>query len=75
MMFTLTYWKDAAERVVAAFASGLVGVLAASGVVDALNADWRVALGVGLGAAVVEALRSLAAAGVADRNSASFLKR
>lgn len=74
-MFTLAYWRDAAERVVSAFASGAVGVLAADGVVDALNVDWRLALGVGVGAAVVEALRGLAAAGVGDRDTAAFLKR
>jgi hypothetical protein len=72
-MFTKAFWKDLGERAVASFAGG---VLSAFGLdaVNVLTVDWKAALGLGLGAAVVSLLKGLAARKVGDSESASLTK-
>lgn len=72
-MFSIPYLKDLAERVLASFAGGILAVLGAD-MFDALHADWKAALGVGLGAAVVSLLKGFAAKAVGDPDSASLVK-
>lgn len=67
------FFKDAAERVASSFAGAALSVLGLEGL-DAFHADWKAALGVGLGAAVVSALKSVAARGVGNPDSASLAK-
>lgn len=54
------YLKDLLERSTSSFAGAAVAVLGA-GQVNILDADWRAALGVGAGAAVMSLLKGLAA--------------
>lgn len=68
-----TYLKDLIERVVSSFAGGVLSVLGL-GAVDVLDVDWRAALGVGGGAALISLLKSLAAKGVGKPESASLTK-
>ncbi len=72
-MFTRTFWRDAAERSVRAFAWALLSMFTVAEAFNAFRADWLDALGVGLGAAVLSLLASLAASRVHDPQSASLL--
>lgn len=58
-MFTVPFWKAAAERAVKTFAQTLVVLLGASAV-DILAVDWPQALSLAAGAAVVSVLTSIA---------------
>lgn len=57
-MFTKQFWQDATERAVKTFAQTLVTVLGA-GAVNVLTVDWKAALAVSGGAALVSILTSL----------------
>jgi hypothetical protein len=60
-MWTLDFWKATGERMIRSFAAAMVSVLVVGeNMMDAFSANWQEALGVGLGAAVVSLLLSLA---------------
>lgn len=65
---------DAAERCARAFASSVLAVLAVGDGLNVLHADWLDALGVGLGAAVVSLLTSLAALKIGSAGTASLTR-
>lgn len=65
-----TYLKDLLERVVASFAAGALSVLGLDAV-NVLTLDWKAALGVSGGTALVSLLKTLAARKVGDPDSAS----
>ncbi|WP_116051669.1 holin [Amycolatopsis palatopharyngis] len=69
----MNYFKDLAERAVASFAGGALSVTGLDAV-NVLNLDWKAALGVGGGAALVSLLKALAARRVGDPESASLAK-
>lgn len=69
----MNYLKDLAERAVASFAGGALSVTGLDAV-NVLNLDWKAALGVGGGAALVSLLKALAARRVGDPESASLAK-
>jgi hypothetical protein len=73
-MWTLTYWKDLGERVVASFAGGVLGSWLIVDGLNLLEVDWGVSLGFGLGAAVVSLLKGLAAKALGNPESASLVK-
>lgn len=64
------YIVDLAERVLASFAGGVLSVTGLD-VVDVLHLDWKAALGVGAGAALVALLKGFAAKLVGNPDSAS----
>jgi len=66
------YLKDLTERALSTFAGGVLTVFGV-GAIDVLHADWVTALSVGAGAAVVSVLKSLAAKGVGDGDTAALL--
>lgn len=68
-----TYIKDLVERVVASFAGGFLSVIGLDAV-NVMNLDWKAALGVGAGAALVSLLKGFAAKAVGDPGSASLSK-
>lgn len=73
-MFTRSYWKDLVERTVASFAGGALSALGGDAV-NLWSANWKFALGLGAGAAVVSVLKGLAARFTGDRESASLVGR
>ncbi len=72
-MFSKSFLRDTAERAVRAFAWSVLSVFTVAQGFNAFRADWADALGVGVGAAVLSLLASLAASHVGDPRSASLL--
>lgn len=71
-MFRVAYLKDLAERAVSAFATSVLSVLG-GGTVNAWDMDVGLAVGVGLGAAVVTILKCLAVKNLGDQDTAGFI--
>lgn len=57
-MWEKAFWKAALERAAKSAAQGLVGMLVLDGT-NVLHADWKVAGGIALGAAVLSLLTSI----------------
>jgi hypothetical protein len=72
-MFTVTFWKDAAERAIRTAAQALLA-LWATDVTGVLAVDWVQAGSVAALAAVTSVLMSIIATGVGDKDSAQFRK-
>lgn len=70
-MFTVPFWKAAAERAIKTFAQTLVVLLGASAV-DILAVDWPQALSLAAGAAVVSVLTSIASDAVTAQDGPSL---
>lgn len=71
-MFTRDFWLSAAERSSKSAAQALV-VLWGAGTLNLLTIDWRVALGVAAGQAVLSLATSVASAPFGDKGTASLL--
>lgn len=69
---TRTFWKSALERAVRTFAQALLGALA-GGLVVTDTAQWKAALIAAAVAAGSSVLMSLAATGVGQQGSPSFV--
>lgn len=72
-MFTVTFWKDAAERALSSVAGAAVALLGAEGL-GLLTADWASVGSVAGLAGVVSLLKALMARNVGDPESASLAK-
>lgn len=72
-MRTKVFWADLAERVIATFAMSLAAVLSAGGFLGLFNVSWLDALSVAGMAALLSALKGIAAAGVGREDSASLV--
>jgi hypothetical protein len=72
-MFTITFWKDAAERAIRTAAQALLA-LWATDVTGVLAVDWVQAGSVAALAALTSVLMSIIATGVGDKDSAAFDK-
>ena len=72
-MYTLTFWKDAAERAIRTAAQALLA-LWATDVSGVLAVDWVQAGSVSALAALMSLLMSIAATGTGSRDSASTIK-
>ena len=73
-MWTLTYWKETADR---AIKSAAQAVLLGLGLGEGLNAfeiDYKLALGFALGGAFLSLLTSIISAKVGTKGTASFIK-
>lgn len=57
-MFKVAFWKQAFERAVKSLAQAEIGLFGLDQF-NVLHADWRLALGIGTGAAVLSVLTSL----------------
>jgi hypothetical protein len=73
-MFTLLFWKQAAERAIKSAAQAVLGLLVGAQAFNAWDADWKKAAGVALGGAILSVLTSLASAGVGRSGSPSLVK-
>jgi hypothetical protein len=65
------YWTDLGERVVSSFAEGALGVTGMTAM-SILDLDWKAVLGVGAFTAFVTLLKTFAAKGVGNGDSASL---
>lgn len=72
-MFSRKFWAQTAERAGKSAAQALLGLWALDGF-DALHADYRLAAGVGLGAAVLSVLTSIVSGTVGDASSPSLVR-
>jgi hypothetical protein len=72
-MFTMKFWKDAAERAIRTAAQALLA-LWATDVAGVLEVDWLQAGSVAALAALTSVLMSIVATGVGDKDSAAFDK-
>lgn len=70
-IWSLTFWKDTAERALKSFAQGLILALG-GGAVNVLTIDWLTLAGAGGGAALLSVLTSIVSAGVANKGTASM---
>ncbi|HEX6969094.1 MAG TPA: holin [Micromonosporaceae bacterium] len=73
-MFTVRFWRQAAERAVKSAAQAALGLWVGAEVFNAWDADWAKAGGVALGGAVLSLLSSLASGGVGQPGSPSAVK-
>ncbi len=69
-MFTLPFWKDAAERAIATAAQTAVGVLGVAGL-GLLDVDWTAALSVSALAGLVSVLKSVVASRFGDGSASA----
>lgn len=69
-MWTMSYWKQLAEEAVKGFVVGAGTILAGAGV-NAFEADWNEALGLGLGGAVAAVIYGLSVRNIGTPNTAS----
>lgn len=67
------YLKDLGEQVTVAFAGALVTALGGDAV-DVWHINWKLALGVAGGVAVISLLKGIVAKGFGNKDSASFVK-
>lgn len=70
-IWSLTFWKDTAERALKSFAQGVILALG-GGAVNVLTLDWITLAGAGGGAAFLSVLTSIVSAGVANKGTASM---
>lgn len=72
-MWTAQYWKALAEETVQGFSAGALSVLGME-YFNVIETDWKAALGVGLGGAVLVVLKGLALKNVGVPQSPAITK-
>jgi hypothetical protein len=72
-MFTVAFWKDAAERAIRAASWSLMSLWGAAAGFNLLTVHWQTALGIGSGAAVLSLLASLLGGRFGSSDNASLL--
>lgn len=73
MIFTRTFWRDAAERSAKTFAQSLLGTLAVAGV-TVLTVNWYTALAVAGTSTLISVLMSIVSLPVAGNGTASLVR-
>jgi hypothetical protein len=66
-----SFFRDAGERAVSTFAQSVLSVLGLDAL-DVFSVDWKAAVGVGLGGALLSLLKSVAARNVGTEGTASL---
>lgn len=74
MMFTIAFWKDAAERAMKTAAQAVIAGLAIGEGFNAFAVDWQLALGLALGGALLSVLTSIASIGFSEPGTASLAR-
>lgn len=64
-MFTVAFWRSAAERAIKTLAQSLIAILAV-GQTNILTVDWQQALAVAATATLLSVLSSIASAGIGN---------
>lgn len=72
-MWTTAFWTGTLDRAVKSFAQALILLWGADAGFSVLSVDWRSALGVGAGAAVLSMLTSLVSNRVGSPGTTSLL--
>lgn len=72
-MWTAQYWKALAEEAVVGFSAGFLGATGMTAV-DILHLDWKAALGLGAGGALVVVVKGLGLKNVGAPQSPSVVK-
>lgn len=72
-MFKASFWKQVAERAAKSAAQGLLGLWALDGF-DALHADYKLAVGVAAGAALLSVLTSIVSIPFGEPDSPSAVE-
>lgn len=70
---TAAFWTGVLDRAVKSFAQQLLLLWGADQGLDVLSIDWKSALGLAVGAALLSVLTSLASSPVGTQGSTSFL--
>ncbi|WP_236732129.1 holin [Mycolicibacterium peregrinum] len=70
-IWSLTFWKDAAERALKSAAQAATLALGGD-VFNAWTVDWKTAAGIALGGAGLSLLTSIGSAGIANKGTASL---
>lgn len=70
-MFTVGFWKDAAERAIKTFAQALVAAIAVG--TPIMELDFAQGAGIAATASLVSILTSIASSGVGDKGTASLV--
>jgi hypothetical protein len=73
-MFTRRFWRQAAERAAKSAAQAVIGLWPLDHF-DVLQSDWRLALSVAGGAAVLSLLSSVVTARIGERDDPSAVRR
>lgn len=73
-MWTLTFWKDAAERAVSTFAQTLIAMVGTDAVLEKVTLGWKDLLLTAAIAGGLSILKSVAATRVGTKGTASFAK-
>jgi hypothetical protein len=68
-----TWLKDTIERAVATAAECALSVIGVDAVVDATAVDWKAIAGIAAGGAILSVLKSVAARGFNDSDTASLV--
>lgn len=72
-MFTAKFWKSASERAIKSSAQALLGLWALDGF-NAIEADYALAGGVALGAAMLSVLTSIVSLSIGQPDSPSLVR-
>lgn len=72
-MWTVSFWKQSAERALKSAAQALLLLWAGDGLFNIVDADWKVAGGAVLGAAVLSLLTSILSSGVGPSDGPSLV--
>jgi hypothetical protein len=67
----MKFFRDLAERTAASFAGGFLSVIGLDAA-NVLSLDWKAALGVGAGAALISLLKGVVARNFGNSDSASL---
>ncbi|MDN5852451.1 MAG: holin [Actinomycetia bacterium] len=74
-MLTSRFWLNTGERAAKTLAQALLALwLAGDGALNVITVDWRAALGVAAGAALISVLTSIVSAPAADRGTPSLVR-
>jgi hypothetical protein len=73
-LFTVQFWKDAAERAAKSFAQAVIIALGADHVFNVLHANLLELVGIGAGGAALSLLTSLASLKLGSTGTASLTK-